>query len=190
MRGQQKGCKFRHLRLLGYRGFGEEIHLRDLGDTVVLYGLNSTGKTNLLRGVRFAARLIAQPLSKLLDPAFENAKVFYERLEEDRWMFAHGSRRVELDVTIAPLEHSLRFEISSHESGINARLFVATGDGGYQFHRDHRCPGTRPMARGRFFALPVVRRRVHELAFASMKATESLPLGSAHSMESIRWNAS
>jgi hypothetical protein len=37
---------------------------------------------------------------------------------------------------------------------------VATGDGGYQFHRDHRCPGTRAVARGRFFALPVHRRRL------------------------------
>jgi hypothetical protein len=29
---------------------------------------------------------------------------------------------------------------------------VATGQRGYQFHRHHRCPGTHPLARGRFFA--------------------------------------
>jgi hypothetical protein len=30
---------------------------------------------------------------------------------------------------------------------------VTVGDGGYQFHRNHRCPGAHPLARGRFFAL-------------------------------------
>jgi hypothetical protein len=122
MLSEQKGCKFRRLRLNGYRSFSAEIDLRDLGDTVVLYGLNNTGKTNLLRALRFLARLIAQPISKLLDLAFENAKNFYDRLGEDRWMFAHNSKRIELETLIAPLEHSLRFEISIRESGINARL--------------------------------------------------------------------
>jgi hypothetical protein len=32
-------------------------------------------------------------------------------------------------------------------------LIVATGPGGYRFHRDHRVPGTHPVGRRRFFAL-------------------------------------
>ena len=42
---------------------------------------------------------------------------------------------------------------------------VATGLRGYQFHREHRLPGTRPVARGRFFALTVLRLDVHGRAF-------------------------
>jgi len=49
---------------------------------------------------------------------------------------------------------------------------VATGERGYQFHRRHRNRGTRPVARGRFFALAVARRRVHEYGFASAKPSE------------------
>jgi transposase len=46
-----------------------------------------------------------------------------------------------------------------------AELTVATGERGYQIHRRHRCPGTHPVARRRFFALTVPRRHAHELNF-------------------------
>jgi hypothetical protein len=36
--------------------------------------------------------------------------------------------------------------------------YVTVGDGGYRFHRNHRCPGAHPVARGRFFALAAGRR--------------------------------
>jgi hypothetical protein len=41
---------------------------------------------------------------------------------------------------------------------------VATGDGGYQFHRDHRDPGTRPVAPERSFALAIIQGGACRLA--------------------------
>jgi hypothetical protein len=43
-------------------------------------------------------------------------------------------------------------------------LRVTTGERGYQIHRDHRDPGTHPVARGRFFALTAATRGAHGAA--------------------------
>lgn len=112
--------RLKHVRVCGYRGFLKPLELRDLGDTVVVYGLNNTGKTNLLRAVQLFARLLSQPLPKLLDETQENAGGLYERLGEDRWMFAHGSdRQILLEATLEP--GSLRIEFMITLEGVTAR---------------------------------------------------------------------
>jgi hypothetical protein len=55
---------------------------------------------------------------------------------------------------------------------------VATGEPGYPFHRAHRYPGTRPVARGRFFALTAARRRMRRVASQREARRVDVPLGS------------
>jgi transposase len=69
-----------------------------------------------------------------------------------------------------------RRENLSHEGRQSLKLLlkaVATGDGGYHFHRSHRVPGTHPVARRRFFALSraATARALARLRFAKTSGT-------------------
>ncbi len=100
---------------------------------MVVYGLNNTGKTNLLRAVSLFSRLVAQPLTKLLEETGENPAGLYERLGEDRWMFAHGGGgRVVLEAALEPGALMIGFEVRLDGNVVCARLTEwADGDRDY-----------------------------------------------------------
>ena len=123
-------ARFVRLQVEGYRSFGAPILLDNLGRIVVLYGLNNAGKTNLLRAIELVARLIDQPLRRLLDDTPENQEMFFKRTGQEPWMFAQGRPEiVRLEVGIAPGDHRVGFEIARIGSRIRTRLALWTSDG-------------------------------------------------------------
>jgi predicted ATPase len=127
---------FVRLQVEGYRSFGAPIVLDNLGRIVVLYGLNNAGKTNLLRAIELVARLIDQPLLRLLDDTAENQEMFFRRTGQEAWMFAQGRPEiVRLEVGIAPGEHRIGFEIERMDNRIRTRVATWTSAG-----EDHGAP--------------------------------------------------
>ncbi len=123
-------ARFVRVQVEGYRSFGAPIVLDNLGRVVVLYGLNNAGKTNLLRAIELVARLIDQPLIRLLDDTPENQEVFFKRTRQESWMFAQGRPEiVRLEVGIAPGEHWVGFEIERTGGQIRTQLAKWTSDG-------------------------------------------------------------
>jgi len=116
-------ARFVHLHLEGYRSFGAPLRLNGLGRIVVLYGLNNAGKTNLLRAIELVARLINQPLIRLLDDTPENQEIFFKRTGQEPWMFAQGKPEiVRLEAEIVPGDHCIGFEIARTGDRILTRL--------------------------------------------------------------------
>jgi hypothetical protein len=66
---------------------------------------------------------------------------------------------------------------------------VATGERRYQLHRDHRYPGTHPVARGRFFALTAAPQGAYGVA-SQREANRDKSWRSVRRERSVRWNAS
>jgi hypothetical protein len=69
---------------------------------------------------------------------------------------------VPIEMTLEELEAAAASRQSEDDHFRSVAFCVATGEGGYQLHRRHRCRGTHPVARGRFFASTVPRRHAHE----------------------------
>jgi hypothetical protein len=129
-------ARFVRVQVEGYRSFGAPIVLDDLGRIVVLYGLNNAGKTNLLRAIELVARLIDQPLLRLLDDTPENQEMFFKRTGQEPWMFAQGRPElIRLEVGIAPGDQQVGFEIERTGTRIRTRLAKWTSNG-----EDHGTP--------------------------------------------------
>jgi AAA domain, putative AbiEii toxin, Type IV TA system len=116
-------ARFVRLCVEGYRSFGAPLRLDGLDRIVVLYGLNNAGKTNLLRAIELVARLLDQPLTRLLDGAPEHQEMFFKRTGQEPWMFAQGGPEiVRLEVGIAPGDQSIAFEVARTGDRIRTRL--------------------------------------------------------------------
>jgi len=114
---------FRRLHVEGYRSFGAPLTLEDLDRIVVVYGLNNAGKTNLLRAIAFLAKLIDQPLARVLDDTPEPQELFFKRTGQDKWMFAQGRPdRIQIECHLAPADHRFIFVIERKGERVQTRL--------------------------------------------------------------------
>jgi hypothetical protein len=131
-------ARFSRLRVEGYRSFAAPLRLDNLGRIVVLYGINNAGKTNLLQAIELFARMIDQPLIRLLDDTPENQEMFFKRTRQDAWMFAQGKPEiVRLEAELVPGDHCVGFEVDRTGDRIRARLSKWTSGG-----KDHGTPAT------------------------------------------------
>jgi hypothetical protein len=120
-----KTMYLRDFSVLGYRSFANEVMLTELRSTVVLYGLNNAGKTNLLRAVALFHRLMRMPLERLLEDHPRSPEAVYKELDEDAWMFnLDGGDQIELCGTIRTETGArrLRFAITRTDEGIRYNL--------------------------------------------------------------------
>lgn len=116
----------------GYRSFSDIVQLDDIGDIVVIYGINNAGKTNLLRALALFSYVCRQDLFRLISGTKQNAKKFYEEiyaeLNENSWMFCrnhNGSQEIILSATFIYRETELRLEISLKNHGDSISITLA-----------------------------------------------------------------